>query len=127
MAEEIIERRVAPRFQGQVPVEFGCGNCRYEGMTRDFSAAGIYFETETDLTILPGQPAQFDLPLEHFHPGLLVRMHCSGKVVRVKENARKGVAVAIRSYWFQGIQENGDSSNPGTDLDITQALTKKEG
>lgn len=107
MVETIPDRRAAPRFRGQIPVELGYGDNRYEGMTRDFSSSGIYFETLTDPSVSPAQLIEFALPLEHFRPGQLVRLRCSGEVVRVKENARKGVAVAIRSHWFQGIQENG--------------------
>jgi hypothetical protein len=70
-----------------------------EGLTRDFSTSGVYFET--DQPFLPGHPIDFALILEHADPEAPVRVQCRGEVVRVEASGQgMGVAVAIRSYRF---------------------------
>ena len=75
------------------------------GVTRDFSASGIFFET--DQYFSSGEPVEFALKLEHFDSAHLVRVRCRGEVVRVEQGAEKtGVAMVIKSY---ELEEPGDS------------------
>jgi len=95
------ERRHATRFRGSLPIEWKTG----AGITRDFSASGIFFET--DQFFSSGEPVEFALKLEHFDPAHLVRLRCRGEVVRVERGPeRVGVAMVINSYRFE---EPGDS------------------
>jgi len=89
----------APRYKAKVPVEFKSG----QGLTRDFSASGIYFET--DRSFLPGQPLEFTIFLEHADAAGPVRVKCLGEIVRVEENGNKiGVAATINSYSFETLE-----------------------
>jgi len=74
------------------------------GIARDFSASGIYFET--DQSFLPGEPIEFVMLLENSYLGQLVRVRCWGKVTRVEQNGGKtGIAAAIASHKFEGTED----------------------
>ena len=62
------------------------------GHTRDLSAAGVFFETDLELT--PG--SRIRLTLEFDSPGGKLLLQCVGEVVRLeKGSAKSGVAVRI--------------------------------
>jgi hypothetical protein len=95
------ERRKATRFKGHLPVEFDKGR----GVTRDFSASGVYFET--DESFAPAEPIEFIMNLEHSGLAPLVRVHFVGEIVRVESAGKKtGVAVVVSSYSFEGLQHS---------------------
>ena len=95
-----LERRKSTRFQGELPVEFEKGI----GVTRDFSALGVFFET--DQSFFPADPLEFFLNLEHSDLGPQTRVRCRGEVVRVEPmGERMGVAVAISSYGFESLSQ----------------------
>ena len=97
------ERRLATRFRAALPVEWETG----EGTTRDFSASGIFFET--DQFFSSGEPVEFALKLEHFDPGHSVQVRCRGEVVRVEQGEEKtGVAMVINSYFLEEPGESGE-------------------
>ena len=82
-----------------LPVELWNGN----GVTRDVSASGVFFET--GLTFSAGAGIVFSLLLEHADPGGPMRLHCQGKVVRVERLRGKfGVAVAINQHRFDPVE-----------------------
>jgi hypothetical protein len=90
------EKPRAPRYRARVPVEFESG----KGLTRDFSASGIYFET--DRSFSPGQPLEFIIFLEHVDTTGPVRVKCLGEIVRVEESGKRtGVAATIDYYSFE--------------------------
>lgn len=94
------ERRKAPRFQGRLDVELETG----KGATRDFSTSGIYFEADRPFST--AEPIEFSMNLEHTELGPQARVRCHGEVVRVEPmGERRGVAVAICSFGFEGLQE----------------------
>lgn len=91
------ERRKATRFEGRLPVEWDGG----VGVTRDFSASGVYFETD-DAPWL-GQSIEFRMELNQAGLWERYRVCFRGQVVRVEPNGLKtGVAVAIHSHSFEG-------------------------
>jgi hypothetical protein len=95
------ERRQATRFKGRLPVELKNGT----GLTRDFSTSGVYFETNQSLS--RGEPIEFSMILEHTSLGPQIRLRCLGEIVRVVPIGEKtGVAAAIKSYRFEGTQNN---------------------
>jgi len=62
------------------------------GVTRDISASGIFFETETEYQ--PGN--KIDLALEFITPAGRLQLKCRGVIVRVEQHSdRMGVAVKI--------------------------------
>jgi len=92
---EFTERRRAVRFPIAIPVELEEGN----GMTRDVSLSGVFFET--DQWFSPGEPIWLTLVLERASPGHPIRLQCEGQVVRVgPSNGKVEVAVAITSHAF---------------------------
>jgi hypothetical protein len=89
------ERRRAARFRIAIPVELEAG----EGITRDVSLSGVYFET--DQSFAPGEQIGLVMVLERASPGRPVRLQCEGRIVRVTRfDKRIGVAVAISGYKF---------------------------
>jgi len=89
------ERRRAARFRIAIPVELEEG----EGITRDVSLSGVFFET--DQSFAPGEQINLVMVLERASPGRPVRLQCEGRVVRVTRfDKRIGVAVAISGYKF---------------------------
>lgn len=90
------EQRQAQRYKVKMPVDFEAG----KGITRDFSASGIFFET--DKSFLVGQNIEFSILMDHIDSAGPVQVKCLGKVVRVEKSGKKrGVAVAITSYSFE--------------------------
>lgn len=94
------EKQRATRHRGAAFVELKDG----QGITRDFSSSGIFFETDKSFT--QGQPIDFTIALENVDPDRLVRVKCRGKIIRIEEGGQRiGVAVAISSYNFERPQD----------------------
>jgi len=90
------ENRKSKRFPGTIPVMLKQGS----GLTRDYSADGVYFTT--DQAITPGEQLELVMLLDHQSMGAALRLHCLGDVVRVEQNEdRTGVAVAISKHLFE--------------------------
>lgn len=88
--------RKSRRFSGKIPVMLKQGT----GMTRDYSADGVYFVTDQDVT--PGEQIELVMLLDHQSLGAGVRLRCRGDVVRVEPRDDKaGVAVAISKHLFE--------------------------
>ena len=103
------ERRRAPRYMGKLPVEMERGT----GLTRDFSAVGVFFITERSAPI--GSPIEFLITLDHSDLGYSYRIRCKGLVMRVEPTQGKaGVAVAIHSHSFEGLLEPEDMPEENT-------------
>jgi hypothetical protein len=72
---------------------------RGKGVTRDFSASVVYFETDESFSV--GDAIRFAIPIEHSDLDSTFHFRCQGEVLRVESNGEsKGVAVAIHSYSF---------------------------
>jgi len=100
MSEKKPDKRQEPRYRGKLPVQLESG----EGITRDFSGSGVFFET--DRSFSPGQLIEFILVLEHIDPQRPVRLKCRGEIIRVEESGQKiGVAAAINSYTFEEFKQ----------------------
>jgi PilZ domain len=104
MAQPQPEKRSDRRFALDLPVTVKfLDNRSHEitGHTRDVSSRGIFFYTDTE--IHTGSPIEFvmTLPTE-VTQNTPLRVHCTGKVVRVDNpaGAEQGVAVAIQKYDF---------------------------
>ncbi len=92
-ARDPLERRQAARIPVALPVELESG----KGITQDVSTSGVLFETE--ISHAPGSPISLSLLLEHVDPSGPLRVHCRGKVVRVRRFGGKlHVAVALEAY-----------------------------
>ena len=84
------EQRRTLRYSLELPV----GVAGATGRTRDFSASGVFFETDRALT--PGAPIRFSLVIGRVSPGRPLRLDCEGRVVRTEpRDGRLGVAVAV--------------------------------
>jgi len=84
------EQRRTLRYPLELPVEVAGA----PGRTRDFSASGVFFETDRALT--PGAPIRFSLVIGRVSPGRPLRLDCEGRVVRTEpRDGRLGVAVAV--------------------------------
>lgn len=88
-----LSRRAADRFSSELPVEINGTH----GLTRNVSATGVYFETTVDKA--PGSKVQF--VVEVMVKGELLKMVCSGEVVRVEHKVTTvGIAVKLSSSFF---------------------------
>ncbi len=84
------EQRRALRYPLELPIKMEGA----EGRTRDFSASGVFFETDRSFT--PGALVEFSLVLGRVSPSVPLRLDCGGRVVRSEpRNGQVGVAVAI--------------------------------
>lgn len=90
------ENRRTIRRKGAFPVQLENGN----GITRNFSSSGIFFETDKSFT--PGQAIEFTIVLEYVDPSRPVHLRCSGSIARIEDKGQKiGVAATISSYNFE--------------------------
>ena len=86
------EQRKSVRYEGEIPLEVKEGT----GLTRNYSADGIYFITDQLLSV--GERFDLKMLLGHISLGQVWRLHCEGEVLRVEPTAGKiGVAFAIKS------------------------------
>jgi len=86
-------RREAERIAVELPVEMEKG----QGVTRDVSASGVFFETALIFSL--GDVIDFSLVLEHADSAGPLRVQCHGRVVRVEQcGGKAGVAVAVTSH-----------------------------
>lgn len=104
MAQPQTEKRSARRFALDLPISVKyLDHHTHEAAahTRDVSSRGVFLYL--DSTVDEGTAIEFvmTLPAEITHTEPL-RVHCTGKVVRVDnpEGAEQGVAVAIEKYDF---------------------------
>lgn len=90
------EQRKSVRFPGQIPVVFRQGT----GLTRDYSADGVYFVTGQTMSL--GEQIELVMLLDHQSMVSGVRLRCSGNVVRVEyHEGGAGVAVATTKHLFE--------------------------
>lgn len=90
------ERRKAPRFSYQAPVEIEWGSARLRARTRDISASGMFLESDDVLWVGAGFRARLavDRP---------VYMECSVK--RVEPGRGMGVTVALQDEQNRSFQD----------------------
>jgi len=81
------ERRKAPRFRYQAPVEIEWGSARLRAHTRDISASGMFLESEDVLWVGAGFRARLAVDRPVF-------MECSVK--RVEPGRGMGVTVEMQ-------------------------------
>lgn len=89
----ITHRRDEDRFGSELPLQVGCSH----GVTRNISATGIYFETDTSQQ--PGSHIQ--LVIEMNVQGEKLNLVCEGEVVRVDHRQGVvGVAAKLAGSFF---------------------------
>lgn len=95
-------RRREPRFPSCFAVTLEGG----EGVARNVSASGIYFETRVRLQ--PGALVRFTVDYEPQAGGAL-KMHCQGRVVRIEElDERFGIGACIEELGLRRTSEGRD-------------------
>jgi PilZ domain len=86
-----VEHRTEPREPLALPVNLAAGG---QGFTRDISASGLFFETDSEQQV--GGVVDFEIELQTSTGP--VRLVAQGKVVRIENNGhRVGVAVQLMS------------------------------
>ncbi|WP_296444417.1 PilZ domain-containing protein [Rhodoferax sp. UBA5149] len=96
--------RGADRFDTELPVDIG----GIQGLTRNISASGIYFETET--TQEPGPRVNFTVEVNV--RGQRLKLVCEGEVVRVGRNdGVLGIAAKLLSSFFSDAAEVIDANS----------------
>lgn len=100
------ERRRADRVFVKLPVKMEEG----EGVTRDITANGIYFQT--DMQCEPGSEINFTITFEQY-PGPMI-LRCKAVVVRVEhKDGKMGVAArVIESSYLPLDAANEGAGNP---------------
>lgn len=97
--------RTGKRFPLQLPITIQApSEKKQSGTTANVSAAGVYLEANTKLSI--GSPVRFDirLPKEVLGTKMDVTIRCTGRVVRKeesKEKGKSGLACVIDEYTFK--------------------------
>lgn len=92
-AAPIKHERGADRFDTELPVEMG----DIRGLTRNISATGVYFETESGQ--MPGSHVHFTVEVNV--QGEKLKLVCEGEVVRVdRKDGTLGIAAKLVSSFF---------------------------
>lgn len=85
-------RKTETRRDKRIPASIPVDLANAQGLTRDISASGIFFET--DARYQPGNT--IEVALEFTTPAGRLQLKCQGVITRVEEHsARMGVAVKI--------------------------------
>lgn len=104
------EARTGKRFPLELPIRIHQKKTQLEkdGTTADLSSAGVYIQTNSELSV--GAPIEFDITLPAKFLGTPgdVEVHCTGRVVRRESNGKNGrgrkkksgVACVIDHYKF---------------------------
>lgn len=96
-------QRAADRFTSELPIEIN----GLQGLTRNISATGVYFETTQDQA--PGSRVHF--VVEVTVNGERLKMVCSGEVVRVDhKDAAVGIAVKLANSFFADTVDTDDKA-----------------
>ncbi len=114
------EKRGATRQPVALPVELEGG----QGITRDFSSSGIFFETDKAFSL--GQAIEFTIMMDHLYTKMPILLKCQGKIVRIEEKEEMiGVAAAISCYTLGKVEsEDGaaerhnSKQQSGKDLEV---------
>lgn len=86
-------QRAADRFISELPVEINGS----QGVTRNISATGVYFETSVE----PAPGSKVSFTVEVVVNGEALKMICSGEVVRVDhKEGTMGIAVKLANSFF---------------------------
>lgn len=86
-----VEHRSEPREALVLPVNLAAGG---QGVTRDISASGLYFETDSELQV----DSAVDFAIELHTSAGPVKLVAQGKVMRIEHTGgRTGVAVKLLS------------------------------
>ena len=89
------------RREERVPAALNVNLVSGNGVTRDVSESGVYFET--DLPFAPGAPISFSFNFDDAPGGPLV-LKCEAVIVRVDNRGGKtGVGATITSYKFESL------------------------
>lgn len=103
MAQPQPEKRSTRRFSLDLPIAvkfLDNGTFEVTGHSRDVSSRGVFFYLSPEIAEGANIDFVMTLPPEITFTKA-VRVHCTGKVVRVQKNGNKqGVAVAIEKYDF---------------------------
>jgi hypothetical protein len=90
-----MQRRKEPRADSYLAVALDGGN----GVSRNLSASGIYFETEVPLRAGASVSFSMDFASPEGHP---VRMFCAGWVIRTEQlEGRIGAGVRIDEFHIE--------------------------
>ena len=96
-----MERRHEERVLVNLPVTLEHG----QGVTRNVSGSGVFFECSSKQTSLTlGAVISFSLKLDDARKGALRvnKVSAQGEILRVEQHAEKvGVATAIKAYKFE--------------------------
>ena len=79
------EHRIEPRERIALPLNLGNGG---QGMTRDISASGLFFETDREQRL----GGLIDFEIEFDRIGGLMKFKAQGEIVRIEERADKSGA-----------------------------------
>ena len=90
------ERRKAPRFRYQAPVEIEWGSARLRARTRDISASGMFLESEDVLWVGAGFRARLTMERPLY-------VDCSVK--RVEPGRGMGVTVELQDDYNRRFQD----------------------
>ena len=92
------EKRREKRVAASLPVILA----RASGLTRDVSASGVFFETDTQFA----QGSRIDITVKLTSPAGRMRLECQGEIVRVEQHGtRMGVAVKITDSVLSYVQD----------------------
>jgi hypothetical protein len=98
--------RKEERFETELTVRLEGGG---EGVARNVSASGIYFQT--DAALEAGEPVKFTLEFQDFPSGP-IRVNCSARIVRIEEQGTsRGIGAAIESFEFRTLPRAGEGSH----------------
>ena len=98
------EMQSAARFPLQLPVEFHSAQGDHAGQTRNISANGVLFQTDTEVPV--GSPVEFTICMPAQVLGTVsgVVVNCRGRAVRCfQENQSYWVGVVIDEYGVQRV------------------------
>ena len=92
------KQRAADRYVSELPIEINGA----QGVTRNISATGIYFET----TVEPEPGSKVHFTVDVIVEGEPLKMVCSGEVVRVDhKDGTVGIAVKLANSFFANIDQ----------------------
>lgn len=92
------EHRIEPREQLGLPLQLGGGG---KGLTRDISASGLFFETDSEQRV--GGLIDFEIELDT--PGGPMKLKAQGQIVRIELQAGKtGVGVKLLASRLEPVE-----------------------
>ena len=114
--DKFVERRKAPRYAIDLPIELTCNGVRHLARTHDVGPYGVSVVISLPFAIGVAHALTFSLVMRHVDPETASRLEGSGTVVRTASHGG-GLLIAFKAHYLSTFPLEGALSESALLLD----------